>query len=59
MFYWSEGRIYEGGWKNGKQHGIGTYTSANNQKRKGEWKDGKRQGWIESGSRFDDDTTKY
>ena len=26
--YYEGDTIYEGGWKNGKQHGVGTYTSA-------------------------------
>ena len=32
----------DGGWKNGKQHGMGTWTSATGQVKEGEWKDGKR-----------------
>lgn len=47
MFYWPDGRKYDGEWKNGKQNGIGIYRSANNKERKGEWIDGKRSRWVD------------
>lgn len=25
-FYWEDGRIYQGQWANGKQHGLGIFT---------------------------------
>lgn len=25
IFFWPDGRVYEGAWKNGKQHGYGRY----------------------------------
>ena len=27
---WADGRVYDGQWKNGKQHGYGCYIKANN-----------------------------
>lgn len=33
-------------WKDGKQHGEGTYTTANGKSKKGNWADGKRLNWI-------------
>ena len=41
-FYWPDGRIYEGSWKNGKQHGEGIYTGPRGAVKKGLWKNGKR-----------------
>ena len=38
-FEWHDGSEYEGGWKNGKQHGKEIYTSVDGTKQKGEWKD--------------------
>ena len=29
IFYWPDGTKYEGGWKNGKQNGIGIYYGVN------------------------------
>jgi hypothetical protein len=47
MFYWKDGRVYEGLWKDGKQHGIGVFTSKDGQVRKGEWQFGKKIAWLE------------
>jgi len=47
-FFWPDGRKYEGGWRNGKQHGIGTYTSASGKTKQGEWQEGKRLHWLSS-----------
>jgi len=44
-FKWPDGRKYEGQWKDGKQHGTGTYTTAKNETREGEWEEGKRIRW--------------
>lgn len=41
MLTWPDGRKYEGPWKNGKQDGVGAFTSAGGQKQKGQWKEGK------------------
>jgi hypothetical protein len=41
-----DGRKYDGEWKNGKQHGIGIYTSASQKTKKGEWSEGKRVAWL-------------
>lgn len=45
-FKWSDGRVYDGGWKAGKQHGEGTFISQDGETKRGEWKDGKRIKWI-------------
>ena len=39
-FKHSDGREYEGEWKNGKPHGKGTYKFPNGSKYTGEWKEG-------------------
>ena len=41
-----DGRKYEGEWKNGKQHGVGVYTSSSGKSKKGEWSEGIRLAWI-------------
>ena len=46
MFYWPDGRKYDGEWKNGKQHGVGVYTSASGKTKKGQWSEGKRIAWL-------------
>jgi len=40
-----DGRLYDGQWKEGKQHGMGTYISSGGEKRSGEWVDGHRKSW--------------
>lgn len=35
IFYWGDGRIYKGMWKDGKQHGEGEYITNNGIKRIG------------------------
>jgi len=45
-----------GGVKNGKKHGLGTYTWANGDKYAGEWKNDRRQG--QGTYTWDDGTTK-
>jgi MORN repeat len=40
-------RRFEGEWLDGKQHGIGTYYSADGTRQVGEWRKGKRLKWIE------------
>ena len=37
-------------WKNGKQHGKGTYTASNGHEKEGEWEEGKRVKWISVGN---------
>lgn len=37
-----DGRIYEGEWFNGKQHGHGFYTNNKGEKKESEWFEGKR-----------------
>lgn len=39
-----DGRKYEGGWHDGKQHGKGIITNAKGQSMEGEWKEGKKIG---------------
>ena len=44
---WTDGRVYDGGWVNGKQFGVAFYTDKHGIKKKGRWEDGKRVEWIE------------
>ena len=47
VFTWPDGRKYEGGWLEGRQHGIAHYTKNNGKVKKGIWENGKRQGaWL-------------
>ena len=46
--YRLDGRVFDGMWKNGLQHGEGTYTNAEGKVRKGVWKEGTR---VKSGDR--------
>lgn len=41
-----DGRKYEGQWENGKQHGIGTYTTSGGKTKRGRWQEGKRTAWL-------------
>ena len=43
-----DGRIYDGDWVNGKQHGVGLYTAPGFDPKLSEWKEGKRVKWINS-----------
>ena len=47
-YIWSEGHKYVGGWKDGKEHGLGTFTWASGEfagdKYVGQWKDGWEHG---------------
>ena len=45
-FVWKDGRVYEGAFQNGKQHGVGKYTAKGITK-KGVWENGTRTKWIE------------
>jgi hypothetical protein len=51
-FYWPDGRIYIGQWKDGKQHGLGKFLhheedipESKNEFMYGEWEDGRRVRW--------------
>lgn len=46
MFTWPDGRKYDGNWKNGKQHGKGTYHSMKGEVKNGLWNEGKRDRWL-------------
>jgi hypothetical protein len=39
---------YKGQWKNGKQHGKGTFINENGEERSGVWKEGKRVEWTDN-----------
>jgi hypothetical protein len=41
-FFWPNGKVYNGSWKDGAQNGNGIYTNSKGDSRKGEWNDGKR-----------------
>jgi hypothetical protein len=45
-YTWKDGRIYVGAFENGKQHGLGKYTSKGATKA-GRWENGKIQEWLE------------
>ena len=48
VYYWKDGRRYEGLWSKGKQHGVGRYLVPQEGKNKiGAWKEGARKCWIE------------
>lgn len=40
--YRPDGRKYNGGWLNGKQHGRGIYTNAKGEITEAEWAEGKK-----------------
>ena len=42
MFYRPDGKMYEGDWMNGKQHGRGTYTNQKGETGECEWIEGKK-----------------
>jgi len=46
IFYWPDGRIYEGQWKDGKQHGYGRYSNHLSEEKYGYWSNGKREYWL-------------
>ena len=41
-----DGRKYDGQWLNGKQDGVGTYTTSSGKTKQGQWKEGKRINWL-------------
>jgi hypothetical protein len=43
----ADGRRYEGGWKNGKQHGKAKYFLPDGTLHVGVWEDGKRLKWVD------------
>lgn len=46
IFVWPDGRVYEGHWKDGKQHGYGRYYNQNNEEKYGFWNNGRRERWL-------------
>ena len=44
-YYYTDGRLYKGGWKDGKQSGSGSLTWPDGDSYVGAWEDGVRQGW--------------
>jgi hypothetical protein len=47
LFFWPDGRIYEGYWKNGKQSGYGRYVNQQHEEKYGYWNQGKRERWLD------------
>jgi len=48
IYYWTDGRKYEGWWTKGKQHGLGIYIDPNKKSVKyGLWEHGKRATWFD------------
>lgn len=41
-----DGRVYEGQWKEGKQHGIGKFTDRDGVTTEGIWDNGARVRWM-------------
>ena len=59
VYYWPDGRRYEGLWSNSKQHGVGRYLVPTEGSNKiGVWKEGVRKWWIE-GENIEKLTDKY
>ena len=48
IFFWPDGRVYEGAWKNGKQHGYGRYWNQHGEEKFGFWRNGARERWLTS-----------
>ncbi len=46
MYRWKDGRVYEGQFEKGKQHGVGKYT-ARGVTRTGRWNQGVRVAWLD------------
>ena len=38
--------MYDGQWRNGKQEGVGKYTTAKGETKYGKWADGNRLEWV-------------
>ena len=47
IYHWSDGRVFNGIWKEGLQDGKGTYYDANGNPRRGIWNNGKRIKWLD------------
>ncbi len=47
IFYWPDGRRYDGQWSDGKQHGVGIYTAASGKSKNGTWQEGTRINWLD------------
>lgn len=46
-FRWADGRVYDGQWLQGKQHGEGYYTNRDRLRRRGYWEQGNRVKWLD------------
>lgn len=53
IYTWTDGRVYEGPFLNGKQHGIAKYTSKEGTKI-GKWENGIRVAWMDEEINKDD-----
>ena len=49
-----DGRVYNGQWENGKQHGFGSYINAKGVKVEAEWNCGKKVRKLEEGETGND-----
>lgn len=47
VFTWKDGRVYDGEWMDGKQHGKGTFIKVDNTRRVGIWENGRNIKWLE------------
>ena len=47
MFRWKDGRVYEGEWLDGKQHGRGTFIKIDGTRKVGIWENGRNIQWLD------------
>ena len=47
MYFFKDGDVYDGEWKNGDMHGKGIYYYISGEIYEGEWKNGKMVKWKE------------
>ncbi len=47
VYKWSDGRVYDGNWLRGKQHGNGKYLLPDHTVKLGIWENGRRARWLE------------
>jgi len=47
-YTWPDGKIYDGGWVDGKQHGKARFTNTQGKSKTGMWENGERKEWLKS-----------
>ena len=48
MFTWRDGRVYDGQWRDGKQHGRGVFIKNEGTRRVGIWENGRNVEWLDN-----------